>query len=383
MPVLLVVVRVGAGGVDLSVSDVVLFIAFWPAVAARPAALQPAAAHPALAHRRLPGVTLFTVVANPFTANTVEWFHAWLLTGGALIVGWALGRAGRGAARADACCWSRHASSPWPPSPRASLHLAGASTRSTPSCRSRCTRTSRAPCSASRPSSPTRTRRGCAGHAGWPSAAFVLCTGGHAVHPVAPGHRRAGRRRAVVVAPHGRDPAPLQAARPRRRRRRSRFVATLVRDQIDSGNQFNSVFQRLNWFQDSIDVWLNDPIFGVGLRWWYTDRFPSKFQPPNAELEVLTTAGVVGLLAFRRRSWSAPSWCCGGSTRCTARSRSRRRAEPVRPGPVRPVLGRGPGVDAVRHRRHLPRRAARAQSNDDVVLPSTGRREPGRVAAGP
>jgi hypothetical protein len=27
--------------------------------------------------------------------------------------------------------------------------------------------------------------------------------------------------------------------------------------------------------------------------------------------------------------------------------------------------------------------AARAQSNDDVVLPSTERREPGRVAAGP
>ena len=44
----------------------------------------------------------------------------------------------------------------------------------------------------------------------------------HALHPVAPGHRRArglGRRRR---APHRRDPAPLQAARPRRRRRRSR-----------------------------------------------------------------------------------------------------------------------------------------------------------------
>ncbi|MEO7235893.1 MAG: O-antigen ligase domain-containing protein, partial [Lapillicoccus sp.] len=40
------------------------------------------------------------------------------------------------------------------------------------------------------------------------------------------------------------------------------------------------------------------PWFGVGLRWWYTDRFSSRFQPPNAEVEVLTTAGLLGLAAF-------------------------------------------------------------------------------------
>ncbi len=38
--------------------------------------------------------TLFTVIVNPDAANTIEWFHAWLLVSGALIVGWALGRAG-------------------------------------------------------------------------------------------------------------------------------------------------------------------------------------------------------------------------------------------------------------------------------------------------
>jgi predicted membrane protein len=37
---------------------------------------------------------------------------------------------------------------------------------------------------------------------------------------------------------------------------------------------------------------------GVGLRWWYTDRFPVAFQPPNAEMDTLTAAGVVGLAAF-------------------------------------------------------------------------------------
>jgi hypothetical protein len=76
------------------------------------------------------------------------------------------------------------------------------------------------------------------------------------------------------------------------------FVATVVRDQVASGNQFNSVFQRINWLQDSVGIWLTDPVFGVGLRWWYTDRFEAPFQPPNAELEVLTSAGVLGVLCF-------------------------------------------------------------------------------------
>ena len=37
---------------------------------------------------------LFTVVANPYTANVVEWFHSGLLTVGALVVGWSIGREG-------------------------------------------------------------------------------------------------------------------------------------------------------------------------------------------------------------------------------------------------------------------------------------------------
>ena len=75
-------------------------------------------------------------------------------------------------------------------------------------------------------------------------------------------------------------------------------VGVMVQDQIRSGNRFNSTLQRLNWFAESVQVWLTDPWFGVGLRWWYTDRFEARFQPPNAELELLTSAGVVGLIAF-------------------------------------------------------------------------------------
>ena len=39
-------------------------------------------------------MTLFTVIANPYQANAIEWVHAGLLTVGALVVGWSIGREG-------------------------------------------------------------------------------------------------------------------------------------------------------------------------------------------------------------------------------------------------------------------------------------------------
>jgi hypothetical protein len=75
-------------------------------------------------------------------------------------------------------------------------------------------------------------------------------------------------------------------------------VALVVKDQFQTGNEFNSLFQRLHWFADSVKIWQHDYLFGVGLRWWYTDRFPVRFQPPNAEAEVLSSAGLVGLAGF-------------------------------------------------------------------------------------
>ena len=72
----------------------------------------------------------------------------------------------------------------------------------------------------------------------------------------------------------------------------------MVRNQVASGNEFNSFFQRVDWFSESLRIWQTDPLFGVGLRWWYTDRFENKFQPPNAILEMLSTAGLFGLIGF-------------------------------------------------------------------------------------
>lgn len=77
------------------------------------------------------------------------------------------------------------------------------------------------------------------------------------------------------------------------------FVYTEVVEQLSTGDQFNSSAQRLAWYEDSFEVWLMSPLLGVGHRWWVTGHTGySGFQPPNAELEVLTTVGIVGLIGF-------------------------------------------------------------------------------------
>jgi hypothetical protein len=76
------------------------------------------------------------------------------------------------------------------------------------------------------------------------------------------------------------------------------YVGRTVHEQLASGDSFNSAGQRLVWFMESLEIWRESPIFGVGMRWWYSERFGAHFQPPNAFLEMLTCAGVVGLIAF-------------------------------------------------------------------------------------
>lgn len=77
------------------------------------------------------------------------------------------------------------------------------------------------------------------------------------------------------------------------------FVWMEVSEQLVDDNPFNSASQRLTWYADSVTVWLQSPVYGVGHRWWVTWHTGyGGFQPPNAELEVLTTTGVVGLIGF-------------------------------------------------------------------------------------
>lgn len=75
-------------------------------------------------------------------------------------------------------------------------------------------------------------------------------------------------------------------------------IVVSVNQQLSEDNPYNSANARLAWFDSSFEIWRESPVFGNGLRWWYTDRFGESFQPPNAELEVLTSVGVVGLVGF-------------------------------------------------------------------------------------
>lgn len=294
---LFVILRVPLGTTDVSFSDVALGIAFVPAVLL--------GKRPYSAPMRLliwltfvyQLATLFTVVANPYTRNTIEWFHAWLLTGGALVVGWTIGRGGHARTGLTILLglsvllavstlyqggtqWAAGNFEPvytkWP----FLMHknfvggvLGVAATLAY-----------------ARPAWMGWSRA-------WSLSAFWIC----ALGILASQSRQAlvGLVAALLVL----------SLRGDSHRRRSKlilltvvpaliFVGTLVRDQLASGNQFNSTFQRLHWFVDSLHVWRQEPLVGVGLRWWYTDRFTVAFQPPNAEMEVLSSAGIIGLAAF-------------------------------------------------------------------------------------
>jgi hypothetical protein len=296
-PLLLVTARVDLGAVDLSWSDLALFVAFWPAVFLGRRPYSSAMRTLLWLSFLYQVLTLFAVVSNPYQANVVEWFHAWLLVSGALVVGWAMGRGGyarlalttvmltamalavttiveglRNYAAGDFS--AVYTSFPFPMHKNfvgTALGFAAA-------------------LAYARPVFVGWTRRWALAFF-WVAVVGILVTQsrqalvGLAVALVVITFRRGdglSRSRLVLLGF-----APLVA-----------LVAVSVKNQFVSGNEFNSLFTRITWLRESFDVWANNPVFGVGLRWWYTDRFETSFQPPNAELEVLTSAGLVGLAGF-------------------------------------------------------------------------------------
>jgi len=74
------------------------------------------------------------------------------------------------------------------------------------------------------------------------------------------------------------------------------YVTT--RGQETDGSNFNSVAVRETWLHQSLTLWQRFPVFGVGERFWYTGIYGINIQPPNAEVSMLATGGVVGLLGF-------------------------------------------------------------------------------------
>ncbi|GAA2168283.1 hypothetical protein GCM10009826_47220 [Humibacillus xanthopallidus] len=297
LPLLLVVLRVGGGGVDLSLSDFVLAAATIPALfmARRPFAPGLRAVLWASAFYQF--TTLMAVVNNPYAANAVEWAHAWMMVAGGLLVGWAVGANGYGRLGV-----------------RLLIFTIGALAAITVF--EGLMQVAKGDFSPVYPSIPFPMHKNFAG---------TLCGLGAAMVYARP--RWAGLSKpvsvvlmtlmmtAVLFTQSRQAVVGLVGAifvlvlRSNTDRKRSKLlllllapilvgITNLVQDQLKSDNQFNSALQRLSWFQDSLTVWSTDPWFGVGLRWWYTDRFPFQFQPPNAEIEVLTSAGVLGLVGF-------------------------------------------------------------------------------------
>jgi hypothetical protein len=297
MPFLVVVVRAGSGGIDMTVSDLALGLAFWPAVLLAPRPFSPELRKLLWLNVVYQAATLLTVVANPFRANTVEWFHAWLLVSGGLVLGWAVGRSGygrqgitlfllacgvlaAGTVAQGVLQWASGDFSavypewPWPMHKNFIGTLLGVS----------------AVVAFCRPA-----------WLGWPRpamrAVFWLSAVGIAmaqsrqalvalavVLVVVSLRTHPGRRRSWVVA-MGMAPVLL-------------VVGTLVLQDLESGNLHNSVFQRLTWFEDSVAAWLTQPWLGHGLRFWYGPDAVVGFQPPQMFLESLVSTGVIGTLAF-------------------------------------------------------------------------------------
>ncbi len=295
MPGILIIQRVGLGGTDLSVSDVALAAAFGTALL--------------LGHRPYSAplrallwlnffyqfTTLITVVVNPYTANTVEWFHAWLLISGALIVGWAVGHAGYarlalglivGTASLIAVVTVVHAAIQYAGGDFRAIYLTW----------------------------PFPMHKNFVGttlafaaviayvNPDWLGWSRRLATSTFLLLVV--GVLLSQSRQAMI----GLVAAVIVGVIRRQVTGRSRIivfllvipatwlVTSMVIEQIESQNQFNSVYQRINWFRDVYHLWAESPAFGHGLRYWY--QLPGEFQPPQAELEVLASTGLLGLFGF-------------------------------------------------------------------------------------
>lgn len=295
MPGLLISQRIGLAGGDLSVSDAALAAAFGTALLLGKRPYSTPLRRLLLINLVYQFATLFTVVVNPYALNTIEWFHAWMLVSGALIVGWALGAAGYARLALTLIVVTACA--------LALITVAGAAFQY-----------ARGDFGPATPSWPFPMHKNFIGTVlafgaiiaylnpdwvgwttGWARFAFLLMATGIVVSQ----SRQAliGLMAAIVVAvlrrnTTGRSRLVLLLMIPA-----AWLVISMVVDQIESQNRHNSVFQRVEWLREVYHFWRESPIFGHGLRYWYNPG-ELQYQPPQAELEVIASSGVVGLVGF-------------------------------------------------------------------------------------
>ena len=298
LPLYLVSSRASLGGIDLSVSDLALFAAFWPAVLLAPRPFSPTLRTLLWLSATYQACLLFTLIHNPYRANYVEWAHEWLLISGALVVGWTIGRrgyAGLGLSILLACASvlavitivtglrqyaggdfaAVYVTSPMPMHKNFIGGIMGV-------------------CAIVAWLRPPQLKFG-----RFTPAVLVLLLVALAMSQSRQAIVGLAVAMAVVAVRRG-------VKHPRRVLTLAAipalgFTALTVQEQLSTTSdaaQFNSANQRVTWFADTLDIWAHQPFFGVGLRWWYTDRFAARFQPPNALLEVGSSGGLIGVLGF-------------------------------------------------------------------------------------
>ncbi len=296
VPAILAVPRVGTESLDMSISDAALFVATWPAVllGARPYSrtmrnlLWAVATYEAL--------TFLSILSNPYRANVIEWAHQLFLLAGALIIGWAIGRRGLAAAAYTllvvaggilttsalvqaAGIYAQGSFDPvylqWP----WDMHKNALGTTLAMIAIGLYARPAWLPWP--RRVTTAVTLYLCLGLAVSQSRQAII---GFAVMAVVIAFRDGRRRSAGWLALLAGSTVVT--------------VSLLVRGQFESGNEHNSAFQRIEWYNASIDLWQQSPWLGLGNRWWYVTTGDFRFQPPQVFVEVLTTTGVVGLVAF-------------------------------------------------------------------------------------
>lgn len=300
--------RVGGASTNLSVSDALLFVGTLSALPLFKAREDPDARFLLFLVAVYEAVVLVAVLDHPYRSDWVEWGHEAFLTAGSLILGWVVGRRDRARVALLAFLVGSAVLSAWAFAYSAAHHL----------------RAANLPLgyqknvigdlvafavlvAAINPAILRLARRSrtffiAAGLLGILGSGSRQAMVGLVVAMLVVLHRQGGLRRHLKVILLLAIPALV-------------YVGLRVEAQIVSTNRFNSYHQRLSWYHDCLVLLHQSPWLGEGLRWWYTGRFNFAFQPPNAELEMLTSVGWLGTLAFavlvlgalvrlRRLEWS-------------------------------------------------------------------------------
>ncbi|HWC23440.1 MAG TPA: O-antigen ligase family protein [Flexivirga sp.] len=296
LPAMLVAARAsGIGSNGVTFADLALALALVPGLLLAPRPFSPTLRSLLWLAAAYLAAFAVAVAANPFRDNVIEWFHELVLVMGSLIVGWTIGR--RGFARLAllilVTCAAvvaaivvvdgllRYATGRFSPVDPSFFFSGGKNYLGT-------TIGFIAVVCAVHPPWMRLGR--------WATPLLVLC--GVAIAMTQSRQAIVGLAAAILVAMVRRGERRRSALLPLVAVPAVIVSALTLREQLKSDNSHNSAHVRLQWFGDALDVWRHDPLFGAGQRWWYSDRFAVNFQPPNAELEVLSTTGLLGLAAF-------------------------------------------------------------------------------------